>query len=280
MRFQSNPAVAGVFPATPVLLCLVLVLAGCGSLSVRELMRIDGTDGVYARGHAVSARFLAGRLHYRLQAALAGKSVDLNCRHSEASLPEGRLAVSVRNCLPVGSTELDANSLLPSFHRASVELGMYFADSAVTSIEIVALPFGTRYYSSHRGWRKPDDLALKLAFWWEEGDGTASTRAAIRSFAHEFTHLAVKVERKQLPREDGELFASVFENCIEFAVFGNVSDDRDDIGDEILMERVGAESLQRSIAGSRAARSGISDWLHADSLYDVRLRCREVLDAT
>lgn len=277
---HSVPALtAGRFLAVTLLLGLSATVAGCASTSARnELLRIDGSDGVYARGHSVSAKMIGGRLYYRMQSVLGGKEAALACRHSEAVSVDGLLAVSLKNCLPGGGDGLNAASLLPPLEQAQTELHTYFAGVAATQVAIVALPFGTRHYNSQRGWRNPEALALKFAVWWND-EGDISLREAVRSFSHEFTHLAVKAKRMQVSREDGEMLASTFENCIEFAVFGDISIDPDDVGDEILLERVKSESLRKSIAGSRAANNEIHDWLRENNLDDIRQRCRETLES-
>lgn len=276
MRPIFSSSAAGTHPAAIFILCLLSTLVGCKSASVREAMRIDGQDGVYASGHAVSARYFAGKLHYRMQSVLAGQPLQSICRHSEIDFPDGRSVFGVSNCLPAGTDGPDAASVLPAFDRAKAELSYYFPDAAATRIDLVALPFGTRHYSSKRGWRSPDDLALTFALWWGE-DGDASLRKAIRTFAHEFIHLAAKVERRTLSREAGEVLASRFESCIEFAVFGSLSYDADDIGDELLMARIETASLRRSVSGSIAARAEADDWLRIDDLGDMRHRCRQLL---
>lgn len=233
---------------------------------------------MYARGHAVSATRFAGNLYYRMQAVLAGKARSLPCRRSQAGTPGGGLALNLEVCLPE-EVDLDAASLMPAFGRAAEELGEYFPGVAVSSLEIVVLPFGTRYYSSKRGLRKPDDLALRFAFWWGE-DADASLRNAIRSFSHEVTHLAVKAQRRRLSSGEEEVLASSFENCIEFAVFGSVSHDPDDMGDALLLERVEAASLRRSIAASLAVTRESDAWLGEENLTGMRQRCRGLLDAS
>lgn len=277
--FFRLTAVAGRFPATAVLLGLIVMLAGCRSSSVRdEVLRIDGSDGVYARGHAISAKMIGGRLYYRMQSVLAGKEVALACRHDEATSTDGMLTVSLENCLPDQGAKLDAMSLLPSFRQAGTELEAYFPAVAAKQITVVALPFGARYYSSRRGWRKPGDLAVEFAFWWSD-ERDASLRNAVRSFAHEFTHLAVKAQSRKISSREEEVLASTFENCIELSVFGNLSVDPDDRGDDMLLARVGAESLRRSISGSRVANDDAGNWSPQDSVEDVRQRCRKALDS-
>lgn len=268
---------ARILPAIALVLGISIALAGCRSLSIpNELLQINGSDGVYAHGHAVSATKIGGRLYYRMQSVLAGKKAALACGSNEAYSIDGTFAVRLSNCLPRGN-EFDATSLLPPFLRANNELGMYFPDVGAKQITVVALPLGVSHSISHRGWRRSDALTLEFALWWNAADD-ASLREAVRSFAHELTHLAVKAKKRRISDEDGELLASSFENCIEFAVFGNLSIDPDERSSEMLLQRVNSEVLRKSIAGSQIANNRARDWPAEQSLGDIRQRCRAMLD--
>src|SRR5690606_22447840 len=219
----------GGLPAVHALVVAVfaVLLAGCGaSRGQRELLRIDGSAGIYARGHAVSGRMFLGRLYYRMQSVSAGSMVPLNCGNSVSTAPGRELVVELEKCVstePPGS-DFDAGSMAPLVRKALSEMEAYFPGVSASEARFSAIPFGTYFSESHRHWRDPAELKIEVAFLYG-ADKESSFRQAIRTFAHEFTHLAMRVRKKSVPGNRSEFMASVAEGCAEIAVFGNLDVD-------------------------------------------------------
>jgi hypothetical protein len=280
MRLKQRQTVAGSLSATAAFVLVIALLAGCQSTRARsDLLRMDGADGFYARGHAVSGRMIAGRLRYSMQSILAGKYPSQTCHRTESNAAEAGIVLRIESCAPVEGFAPTAASLMPTLLNTTAELRTYFPGLRATEVKFVLVPFGTRHRVAHRGWRKPGDLRLSLAFWWSN-ESDEALRAGIRSFAHEYTHLALKVEREKLASEEGEFLASVSENCIELAVFGNIDNEHVDVSDDIMAGRVASESLLKSVNGSRLANATMRARFQEEGESGVRLFCRETLQAS
>jgi hypothetical protein len=276
MRSERPRAAAGRLPAAAAFL-LGAVLAGCQSTRAKsELLSMDGADGVYARGHAISGRMIAGRLRYSMQSFLTGRDPSQSCIRTETTAAESGFLLRVESCAPGEDFAPPAALLIPALLETTAELRTYFPGLQVKEAKFVMVPFGTRHHVAQRGWRKPEDLRLRFAFWWSD-EGDEALRAVIRSFAHEFTHLALKVERKGISSEEGEFLASVSENCIELAVFGDIDNEHVDASDDIMASRVESASLLRSVEGSRLANATMRARFQKHGASGVEQFCRESL---
>lgn len=272
---------AGELPAIQALLVIVFaaILAGCGaSRGERELLRIDGSEGIYARGHAVSGRMFLGRLYYRMQSVSAGAMVPLDCENSVPTASGRELVVELEKCVstePPGS-DFDAGSMAPSVRKALSEMEAYFPGVSVSEARFFAIPFGTYFSESHRHWRDPAELKIEIAFLYG-ADKESSFRQAIRTFAHEFTHLAVRIRKESVPGNRSEFMASVAEDCAEIAVFGNLDLDSSSVGEDMLSARVRNEALLRSIDASRSAKLAVAPVWAEDGVPGVKAFCRQTL---
>lgn len=274
----KRQSAAGKLPAALVLGLLITLafLQGCESMAARkEVLAMDGADGVYARGHAVSGRMLAGRLYYRMQSVHAGRDVAMSCQSSQSTVPDRRLVVRLQDCVPGEQGPLEAAELAQIVSKAVVALETYFPHATTSEVEFVAVPFGTRFYSSKRYWRHPRDLGLRISFWYA-GESDA-LRQAVRSFAHEFTHLARRAARISLPYEQSEYMASTAEDCVELAVFGDLEGGDEEGADRVLSERVQAKSLSRTVGASQSAANKTRDILETAGTEGVARHCQQVL---
>lgn len=277
MRSKQRKGVAGRLSATTLLILVTAVLSGCQSTRARsDLLRFDGTDGVYARGHAVSGRMIAGRLHYSMQSILTGKDPSQSCNRTESTADDNGFLLRVESCASVEDFAPPATLLMPVLLKTTAELQTYFPGVQVKEAKFVMVPFGTRHHVAQRGWRKPENLRLSFAFWWSD-EGDEALRAVIRSFAHEFTHLALKVDSKGVSSEESEFLASVSENCIELAVFGDINNEHVDASDDIVSSRVETASLLKSVEGSRLANATMRARFQGEGASGVQLLCREML---
>lgn len=276
MRFEQLKAAAGRLSAA-VLLLVLAALVGCQSTKAKsDLLRMDGADGVYGRGHAISGKMIAGRLRYSMQSILTGRDPSQSCNRTEATAAETGFQLRIESCAPLEGFAPPAALLMPILLRTIDELRTYFPSVDVKEAKFVMLPFGTRRHVAQRGWRKPDDLRLSFAFWWSD-EGNEALRAVIRSFAHEVTHLALKVERKGVSSEKSEFLASVSENCIELAVFGDIDNEHVEASDDIVSSRVASESLLKSVRGSKLANATMRDRFQEEGASGVQQFCRETL---
>ncbi|HLT44240.1 MAG TPA: hypothetical protein VK000_06220 [Luteimonas sp.] len=272
---------AGRLPAIHVLAvaAFAVLLAGCAaSRGERELLRIDGSEGIYGRGHAVSGRMFLGRLYYRMQSVSAGSMVPLNCGNSVSTAPGRELVVELEKCVstePPGS-DLDAGSMAPLVGRALSGMEAYFPGVSASEARFIAIPFGTYFNESHRHWRDPAELKIEVAFVYG-ADEARSFRQAIRTFAHEFTHLAIRVRQEPVRGNRSEFMASVAEDCAEVAVFGNLEVDHSGAAEDILGARVRDEALLRSIDASRSAKLAVAAVWAKDGVPGVQAFCRQTL---
>lgn len=239
------------------------------------MLGVDGRDGIYARAHSVSARWVGGRLFYRMQTLLAGRPVRLACERTRAVSGTGSVLLKVSNCLPEGARDQSAARMLPRVEQALEELRIYFPRASVTDVDVALLPYGVRHHDSYRAWRSPDELSLRFAFWWNDAD-EASMRDAIRSLAHEFSHLAVKAEQRNLPRGEEEAFASLTENCVDLALFGGIDFDAAAAADYVVDARLQGGALRKSVQGSRQASDQLRARLEREGSESAMQFCREV----
>ncbi len=276
MKSKQCKSVAGNLSAT-VACMLCMAVLGCQSTKARsDLLRMDGADGVYARGHAVSGGMIAGKLRYSMRSILTGRNPSQSCGRTESTAAESGLLLRIESCAPVEGFAPAAAWFMPTLLKTTAELRTYFPHLDVKEVKFVLLPFATRHHTTQRGWRKPDNLRLSFAFWWSN-EGDEALRAVIRSFAHEYTHLALKVEREKVSSEKSEFLASVAENCIELAVFGNMDNEHVDASDDIMASRVTSESVLKSVRGSRLANATMRARFQAEGASGVQLFCREAL---
>lgn len=207
---QRKAKQLALFAPVAFLLCLTV---GCATTDVARVLPLLSDLG----GYRTSVLEFGGIVRYSLISIHPGHSRSLVCnRSSYRESGHSSLALTVRDCLGIRSLRRD--QYMDHFDRVNHYLVPYFGQGRVRAFEIVLVPPGVRHVNVSRGLRRARALRLSMAFR-DDGFSESYMRQAVRTFAHEMTHLAAEVKGRGSRPE--EYVAGVSESCAEFFVFGD-----------------------------------------------------------